>query len=338
MNKKLVITGGAGYIGSVLTQQAIARGYEVHIVDRFFFGKATVESSGAVLHQSDTREIDPRILEGAYGVLDLAAISNDPAGELNPEVTLDINYRARRRLQELCNTVGVQRYVLASSCSVYGFQDEAVDEESPVNPLTTYAQANVLAEKSAFSNSKGATTFTALRQATVFGLSPRMRFDLVVNAMTRNLLKDRKLKILRDGSQWRPMVHVRDTSRAFLDVLEAPSEMVDDQVFNTGGNSHNFQVIGLAEQISEALGVELELEWYGDPDARSYKVDFSKIKDVIGFEPEWGIADAAKEIGSALEQSLVDDGPRSITLGWYQHLEQMQQQLREIEINGRLLN
>jgi nucleoside-diphosphate-sugar epimerase len=260
------------------------------------------------------------LLNDAYAVLDLAAISNDPAGDLNPTITLDVNYRARRRLQELCIEKQVERYVLASSCSVYGFQDEIVDESSKVNPLTTYAEANIRAEEAAFSLKSSSTSFTALRQATVFGLSPRMRFDLVVNAMTLNVWKDGKLRILRDGEQWRPMVHVQDTSRAFLDVLEQPRAVVADQVFNVGSNSQNYKVIDLATQVASALKIELELDWYGDPDHRSYQVSFDKISSKLGFETEWDISRAATEIAGALSSGTIKDELRTRTLNWYMAL------------------
>lgn len=327
--KKLVITGGAGYIGSVLTQQALKRNYDVHVVDRFFFGTQDLDKLGAKLHKADSRTLDPAILEGAYAVLDLAAISNDPAGDLNPTITLDVNYRARRRLQELCLEKGVERYVLASSCSVYGFQDEVVDETSSVNPLTTYAEANIRAEDAAFSLNSTTTAFTALRQATVFGLSPRMRFDLVVNAMTLNVWKDGKLKILRDGEQWRPMVHIQDTSRAFLSTLEQPKENVAGQVFNVGSNFQNYRVIDLATQVAEALNIDLELDWYGDPDHRSYQVSFDKIANQLDFKTEWTIARAAREIAEALEAGSVRDELKTRTLNWYMALAEWEDRIQD---------
>lgn len=327
MPKKIVVTGGAGYIGSILSRLARDRGYDVHVVDRFFFGSESLEGSGVSLHRADTRDMKPSILEGAFAVLDLAAISNDPAGDLNKVITLDINYRARRRLQELCIDMGVERYVLASSCSVYGFQDAIVDERSNVNPLTTYAEANILAENSAFSMLGGHTAFTSLRQATVFGLSNRMRFDLVVNAMVLSLWRNGKLRILRDGEQWRPMVHLRDTARAFLEVIEAERGLVDGEIFNVGADSQNFRIIDLAEQVSVALGKKLELEWYGDPDHRSYRVSFQKISKVLNFKTEWTVGTAAREISDALEEGAVTDSLKTKTLNWYQSLLEWEETL-----------
>jgi nucleoside-diphosphate-sugar epimerase len=335
--RKLVITGGAGYIGSVLTKAALDSGYEVHVADRFFFGTQGLDNFGAHLHRMDSREINPEILRGAYAVLDLAAISNDPAGDLNPEITIEINFKARERLQDLCNQTGVERYVLASSCSVYGFQEQIVDEKSTLNPLTTYARANVLAEQSAWSNDKGKTCFTALRQATVYGLSDRMRFDLAVNAMTLNLWKHGSLKILRDGSQWRPMVHVRDTARAFLTVIDSPDEKVRNQVFNVGSGGQNYQIIEIARQIASALNLNLELDWYGDPDLRSYRVDFSKISQELGFNCELSVVDAALEIVAALNSGECDETEMTKTVSWYQALKHWDSVLESVRLEGRIL-
>lgn len=318
--KKIVITGGAGYIGSVLAGQAIAQGYEVHVIDRFFFGNQGLDKIGARLHHHDSRTFPAEILKDTYAVFDLAAISNDPAGELNPTLTMDVNYRARRRLQELCVEEKVERYVLASSCSVYGFKSEIVDEKSEVNPLTTYAEANILSENSAFDLGGSVTTFTALRQATVFGLSRRMRFDLAVNAMTLNLWRHGSLKLLRNGEQWRPMVHVKDTSRAFMQVIQAPVELVSNQVFNTGSDSQNYQILHIANEIARLMGTPLSIEWYGDPDIRSYRVSFEKIKKAIGFETQFGLDEAVNEITAALKSGFVKDEPRTRTLEWYQNL------------------
>lgn len=331
--KKLVITGGAGYIGSILTEEALKLDFEVHIVDRFFFGTQNLDRKGAFLHKADTRTLNPEILRGAHAVFDLAAISNDPAGDLNPTITLDVNYRARRRLQELCIENGVQRYVLASSCSVYGFQDGIVNESSPVNPLTTYAEANLRAEAAAFSHGETDTSFTALRQATVYGLSPRMRFDLVVNAMALSMWKTGRLKILRDGEQWRPMIHVRDTARAFLMTLAKPKELVSGQIFNVGENSQNYRIIDLASMVTKALGKELDLEWYGDVDHRSYQVSFEKIANLLSFSPELGVAEAALEIVGALQSGITRDELKTRTLNWYQALVEWEDVLSESRVS-----
>ena len=331
--KRVVVTGGAGYIGSVLTRMLLEAGYQVTVLDRFFFGDNFGELPHLIKVSGDSRDFNPSLLEGAYAVLDLAAISNDPAGDLDRQKTLDINYRARRRLQELCVEMGVQRYVLASSCSVYGFQADEVDETSGVNPLTTYAEANLLAEQSAFELCGKGTAFTAFRQATVYGLSPRMRFDLVVNAMALNVVRGDSLKMLRDGSQWRPLVHVRDTSSAFISCISKDAALVDGEVINIGANSHNFQVLEVAKEVSGALGRELDIEWYGDPDLRSYKVNFDKAAQILGFEAKWSLGSAALEIKSALSEGNLIEDPTTNTLGWYKQLSEMDSRVEKLRVN-----
>ena len=277
---KVLVTGGAGYIGSTLVRLLLERGYDVIVLDRLFFG---IEPLNDVKDQikiikDDIRWFDPNILEGVDAVLDLAALPNDPTCELEPEKAMDINYRGRVRVANLAKKKGVKRYVLASTCSVYGFQPGLLSEESPVNPLTVYAKASYMAEKDTLQLADDKFTVTALRQATVYGLSYRMRFDLAVNGMVRALFKTGKIRIMRDGTQWRPFVHVKDTSTAFITVIEADPELVNGQVFNVGSDEQNIQIFNLAKTVAEACGQEFNYEWYGSPDKRSYKVTFKKIK------------------------------------------------------------
>jgi nucleoside-diphosphate-sugar epimerase len=317
----------------VLFRSLLDAGYKVSVIDRFYFGDNFGDLPNLEKITADSRDFDPSVLEGAFAVLDLAAISNDPAGDLDRQKTLDINYRARRRLQELCVELGVERYILASSCSVYGFQDNIVNENSQVNPLTTYAEANLLAEASAMSLVGEGTIFTAFRQATVYGLSPRMRFDLVVNAMSLNVVRGNALKMLRDGSQWRPLVHVRDTSMAFIACLSTPGEAVDGQTINIGANSHNFQVLEIAKDITSALKVGLDIEWYGDPDLRSYKVSFDKAAEILNFKPEWSLGDAALEIQKAYASGILKDDLKTNTLAWYKEVSDMESVLEKIRLS-----
>ncbi len=203
----VLVTGGAGYIGSVLTQLLLEREYEVTVLDRLFFGDTLADlRSHPRLHviQDDIRWCPETVFRGIDAVCDLAALSNDPAGELNPEKTLEINHEGRARICQMAKKAGVRRYVLASSCSIYGFQDQVVDETSGINPLTTYAVANRRAEESTLALGSKDFTVTAVRQATVYGASRRMRFDLAINGMTLALHKNGSVKILRDGTQWRP--------------------------------------------------------------------------------------------------------------------------------------
>jgi len=338
--KTVLLTGAGGYIGSVLAEMLLEAGYAVRALDRYFFGptlKHLQANPALELVKADVRDFNPKLLEGIWGVIDLAALSNDPAGELDPEVTLAINHRGRARVAQLAKECGVERYVLASSCSVYGFQEGVLDETSPTNPLTTYAEANLKAEQSNLPLADECFCVTALRQATVYGLSPRMRFDLAINGMTLGLWRDGKIPLLRDGSQWRPFVHVRDTSRAFLAVLQAPRELVNGQVFNVGADEQNYQILPLAQQIAQALGKPFDFEWYGLPDHRSYRVSFAKIKKTLGFAPQFTPADAAREIAAALEAGGVVADDRTITLKWYKNLLEWHRLIREVELDGRIL-
>jgi len=190
---RILVTGGAGYIGSVLVRRLLKEGYKVKVLDRFFFGKESLKSisknPSLTLIQDDTRWFNPKILRNVDVVLDLAALSNDPSGELDPKKTMEINYKGRARVAKLSKKMGVKRYVLASSCSIYGFRDGLLDEKSPINPLTTYAKANRLAEINAKKLADYKFTTTMLRFATVYGLSNRMRFDLAVNGMVLGFYK-----------------------------------------------------------------------------------------------------------------------------------------------------
>ena len=316
----VLLTGGTGYIGSVLARILVAEGFAVKVLDRLFFGNPFANSSDITVLDKDTRSVTLEDLHGITDVIDLAAISNDPAGELVADLTLDINFRARQKFQQLCSEAGVGKYILASSCSVYGFQDDVVNELSEINPLTTYAEANALSEQSALGIKDSQTAFTAIRQATVYGASPRMRYDLVVNAMTLNVLQGNALKVLRDGKQWRPLVHVTDTCRAMVDVLKAPAEKVAGQIFNVGSDEQNLMILDIAEQVSGALGQEANIEWYGDPDHRSYKVSFEKIKTQLGFEPKMTVPKAALEIREGFGNGSLLPKPENYTLPWYQKL------------------
>jgi len=328
-----LVTGGAGYIGSVLTELLLERGYEVTILDRFFFGDTIADLRvHAKLHivRDDVRWWAEGGLRGIDAVCDLAALSNDPAGELDPAKTLEINHEGRARICRMAKQAGVKRYVLASSCSIYGFQDAVVDETSPINPLTTYAVANRRAEEATLALASRDFTATAVRQATVYGLSRRMRFDLAINGMTLALFKSGSVKILRDGTQWRPMVHIRDTSRAFIAVLEADPSSVNGEIFNVGSDDQNLQIRPLAERLCMALGMPYVEDWYGDPDHRSYRVSFRKIRDRLGYATRFTPEDGAKEIFGALKQGTLKDGPTTKTVDWYKSLIQWHGTLKAV--------
>ena len=336
---KVLVTGGAGYIGSTLVRLLLNKGYDVIVLDRLFFGKDSLKDieDQIKIMKDDVRWFDPKILKEVDVVMDLAALSNDPSGELDPSKTIDINYLGRVRVARLSKEYGVKRYILASSCSVYGFQPGILTEESPLNPLTTYAKANCLAERDVLPLADRKFTVTALRQATVYGLSYRMRFDLAINGMVLALFKNKKIKVMRDGTQWRPFIHVKDTAKAFITVMEAPEDKVNGQIFNVGSNEQNYQILPLAKLIGDSIGIDYEIEWYGSPDKRSYRVSFDKIRKVLNFKPDYTPKEGAREIYDALQSGEITDSIKTKTVEWYKHLLEMHALIKDIELRGTIL-
>lgn len=338
----VLVTGGGGYIGSVLTATLLEAGHAVTVLDRFFFGRDVLD--GVAQHprlsviQDDIRWCAADLLDGIEVVMDLAALSNDPAGELDPERTLEINHQGRARIARLARECGTARYILASSCSIYGLHDGVMlDETAPPNPVTTYARANLLAEQDTLPLACAGFSVTVLRLATAYGLSPRMRFDVAINGMVLGLHKTGKIPVLRDGTQWRPFVHVRDAAHAFLLAMEAPVKNVSGQIFNIGSDDQNVQILPLAELVARAAGCEGATEWYGLPDHRSYQVSFRKARQVLGFVPEWTPERGAQEIMTALRGGRVTDDPRTLTVGWYKALLEWHERLSGLVQHGRIL-
>lgn len=337
---RILVTGGAGYIGSVLTEMLLSRGYAVTVLDRFFFGDTLAhlkDDHRLRLVRDDVRTCAGTMFDDIDAVCDLAALSNDPAGELDPRKTMEINFEGRARVCRLARRAGVKRYVLASSCSIYGFQDHIVDETSTVNPLTTYAHANTRAEEAALGEGSGRYCVTALRQATVYGASRRMRFDLAINGMTLAIFKTGRVRILRDGTQWRPMLHVRDACAAFASVLETDTSLVDREIFNVGSDDQNLQIRPLAERVAAAVGVPFQPEWYGDPDHRSYRVSFRKIAERLAYRAMGTPEDGAREIHEGLRSGALRDGPETRTVDWYRELLRWHAVTRDVAMNGAIL-
>ncbi|MDD9852573.1 MAG: NAD(P)-dependent oxidoreductase [Deltaproteobacteria bacterium] len=319
---KILVTGASGYIGSTLVPMLLDAGHAVRAVDRFFFGNEHLpERPGLQKIREDSRRLTERHLEGVEAVIDLVAISNDPSGDLFPDATLEINWASRVHTAKLAKRMGARRYILPSSCSIYGYQgpDFVADESAKPNPLTTYARANAQAEVDVLALADGDFTVVALRQATVYGLSPRMRFDLAINGMACGAWQKGELPLMRDGSQWRPMVHVRDTSRAQIMMLDAPAAAVNGQIFNVGSAANVYRIGELGERVAAAVPRTVKINWYGDADTRSYRVNFDKI-EALGFRAEFRAEDGVHEICRALKAGQVAHTPRTITLDWYRRL------------------
>ena len=304
--RRVLITGGAGYVGSHLTRMLLERGHHVRVLDRFDYGR-----SGLAGVQHPRLEVVPgdicssrdlgQAMHRVDAVVALAAIVGDPACALDPEETINLNYTATKMLIDACNFYSVRRLVFASSCSVYGANGHALlTEQSRLKPVSLYARTRVLSENVIFDR-RGDVEAVALRLSTVFGLSPRMRFDLVVNTLTAQAVIDKRISIF-GGNQWRPNVHCRDAARAFVLALEAPSAAIAGELFNVGGDSLNHRIHDIGTMVAEIVG-GVEVHANGDvADPRDYRVSFEKIRRVLGFEPEFSVADGIRELAAAVRR------------------------------------
>ena len=335
----VLVTGAGGYIGSTLVPMLLEQGYRVCAFDRYFFGRELLpEVPNLEIVREDARVLKPEHLAGVDYVIDLVAISNDPSGEQFQRETYAINHEARAATARLAKAAGVKRYVLPSSCSLYGFQppDVIASEKTPTNPLTTYAKANEMAERDVLPLASMDFVVVVLRQATVYGFSPRMRFDLAINGMTYGAWKTGVLPLMRDGTQWRPMVHVKDTARAQMFMLTADAGKVNGEIFNVGSEENNYQLGPLAEKVASVVPRDVKIEWYGDPDHRSYRVAFDKIYS-LGYRALYKAEDGVKDTCDALESGKIDRTTKTITLDWYRELVTWHERIRNIEMYGGVL-
>ena len=289
--------------------------------------------------RKDIRDCEVADFKGVDVVCDLAALSNDPSGDLDPDLTREINALGRQRVARMAREAGVARYILSSSCSVYGAgAGQILSEVSPVNPLTEYAKSSREAELGALELADDDFTVTVFRLATVYGVSRRMRFDLVINIMTLHAVEKGVIHILGGGDQWRPLVHVRDVARAFLTVMDAPRSKVQRETFNIGHNDQNLQVLAVAYTVREVLPFPVRIEKApSDADKRDYRVGFEKIRDQLKFVPRFTPSDGAKEVYEALKFGRISAGPKTSTVQWYKYLLEADRTLKAVKLGERLL-
>jgi nucleoside-diphosphate-sugar epimerase len=307
MQKRILMTGHNGYIGSVMAPAFVQAGYDVIGLDTGYFSPCTLvpDSIRVPSIQKDIRDVSEHDLRGIHAVIHLAALSNDPIGNLDAGWTRQINYEATVRLAEYAKAAGVRRFLFSSSCIMYGMSEaNVVDENSPLDPRTEYACSKVLAERVVSALAGDGFSPTFLRNGTIYGLSPRMRFDTVLNDLVGNAVATGKVVVHSDGKPWRPVVHVQDVARAFKTVLEAPVEKVHNQAFNTGANHLNHQIIELAEIAARTVpGCKLELKTHSGADQRTYKADFSKFARTFPeFKFNWTAETGAAELYQAFHQ------------------------------------
>lgn len=339
MEKRVLITGHKGYIGSVMAPLLAEAGYRVVGLDTGYFDACTLvtESVRVPALRKDIRDVGTEDLQGFDAVIHLAALSNDPLGNLDTELTREINYQATARLAESAKTAGVRRFLFSSSCIMYGMSEaNVVDETSPLDPRTEYARSKVLAEGALASLAGDRFSPTFLRNGTIYGLSPRMRFDTVLNDLVGTAVTTGRVVVHSDGEPWRPVVHVEDVARAFRTILEAPREKIHNQAFNTGANKLNRQIRDLAEIVVGTVpGCTLELRAQSGADQRTYKADFGKFAGTFpDFEFRWSAEEGARQLArqfSVLGLTREDlTGKRFTRLKWLRHL------LESEELDGAL--
>jgi len=303
---KVLVTGHKGYIGVVLVPMLKKEGYEVVGLDSDLYQGCTFGKEPAEIPSvdKDLRDVEAKDLKGIGAVMHLAGLSNDPLGDLNEELTYDINYRASVRLAKLCKEAGVERYIFSSSCSNYGAAGNApLEETAGFNPVTAYGKSKVKVEQEVATLADNRFTPVFLRNATAYGVSSRLRFDLVLNNLVAWAFTTGSVRMKSDGEPWRPIVHIEDISAAFIAVLKAPKELVHNEAFNVGATEENYQIKTIARIVEETVpNSKVEFAKEAGPDKRNYRVNCSKIQRVLGFRTKWTARQGAEQLYKAYKE------------------------------------